>query len=38
MKNKPQDKEQTVAKPNDEPAKMEANPPKNNDGGYIWLV
>ena len=38
MKTKQQDKEQTVVKPLIEKVKIEANPPKNNDGGYIWLV
>ncbi len=38
MKKKKQDKVQTVAKPVTESAKIEAPSPKNNDGGYIWLV
>jgi hypothetical protein len=38
MKTKQQDKEQTAAKPSAEIVKLEANLPKNNDGGYIWLV
>ncbi len=38
MKNIPQKKEKPVAKPATEDVKIEANTPKNNDGGYIWLV
>ena len=38
MKNKSLKKEQTVVKPATENVKIEANTPKNNDGGYIWIV